>query len=113
MNHTNYAPEAPHAPNLNDLNPEANLTTNQHGDNLTSGQDVQTQPATTVAQAIEYIKRTKQVINALHEHIELQKQLSQQRAELLRHCLNYIEQPKPRNKDLIIKAIQNTLATGR
>jgi len=64
---------------------------------------------TTIQQAVEYIKRTKQVINALHEHIELLTQLKMQQRNLLKHCLTQLENPKPRNQELIINAIKQHL----
>ena len=112
--------ESPFAPDLTDLDPSDTLTDSQDVLNM----EIQNSKArvanhrtrklldshrTTIQQAIEYIKRTKQVINALHEHIELLTQLKMQQRNLLKHCLTQLENPKPRNQELIINAIKQHL----
>jgi hypothetical protein len=51
------------------------------------------------------------VVNSLHEIIELHKEVQKQQKELLRHCAAYIREPKTRNKDLILKAIEQHLGS--
>ena len=100
--------ESPFAPDLTDLD---------LSDTLTDSQDVPTilSPAenaslrSTLLQSMVYIERTKQVINALHEHIELLTQLKMQQRNLLKHCLTQLENPRARNQELIINAIKQHL----
>lgn len=100
---TGYTPEPPFAPDLGKL---LNDTLNKQQDDLTSGQIVRKQ---TLTRAIDYIHKTKTVIGALHDNITLRDALIKQQRELLKHCLSYIENPKPRNQDLIVKAIKQHL----
>lgn len=78
-------------------------------DSMTESQNVPEDVKITLNQATEYIKRTKQVISALHHHIELQEQRTKQMRNLLVHCLNHIENPKPRNEILITTAIRKVI----
>jgi hypothetical protein len=100
---TGYTPEGPFAPDLAKLLNEA---IKKDEDYLTSSQIVRKE---TLTRAIDYIHKTKTVINSLHDIIELHKQIQKQQKELLRHCATYIREPKPRNKDLILKAIEHHL----
>jgi len=112
--------ESPFAPDLTDLDPSDTLTDSQDVLNM----EIQNNKArvanhrtrnllashrTTIQQAVEYIKRTKQVINALHEHIDLLNQKDRLQRDLLKHCLTQLENPKPRNQELIINAIKQHL----
>lgn len=113
--------EAPFAPDLtrvvDELMSKMAKPKDNHNDNLTSSQDVLTTLSSaetaslrsTILQSMVYIKRTKQVINALHEHIELLTQLKINQRNLLKHCLTQLENPKPRNQELIINAIKQHL----
>lgn len=102
--------ESPFAPDLTDLDPSDTLTDSQDVLSLDiNNKRILSENRTTIQQAIEYIKRTKQVINALHEHIELLTQLKMQQRNLLKHCLTQLENPKPRNQELIINAIKQHL----
>jgi hypothetical protein len=100
-----YTPEGPFVPDLAKL---LNEIVNKHEDDLTNGQIVRRQ---TLTRAIDYIHKTKTVINSLHEIIELHKEVQKQQKELLRHCAAYIREPKTRNKDLILKAIEQHLGS--
>jgi len=100
-----YTPEGPFVPDLAKL---LNEIVNKHEDDLTNGQIVRKQ---TLTRAIDYIHKTKTVINSLHEIIELHKEVQKQQKELLRHCAAYIREPKTRNKDLILKAIEQHLGS--
>jgi len=103
MTTPNIPIEGPYAPQVDDLYALLNHALDQQAkDNLTRRQEVLTQ-------SIAYIKRTKQVVNSLHEIIELHKEVQKQQKELLRHCAAYIREPKTRNKDLILKAIEQHL----
>lgn len=107
--------EGPFAPDLTRVVDE--LFTKLRGDKVTESQDVLTTLSSaetaslrsTLLQSMVYIERTKQVINALHEHIELLTQLKMQQRNLLKHCLTQLENPKPRNQELIINAIKQHL----
>lgn len=107
---TEYTPEAPPAPDLGQL---LNDMLEKQRDNLTQSQEAQKQTLEIQKQmlvrAIDYIHKTKTVINSLHDIIELHKQIQKEQRELLKHCLNHIENPKPRNQDLIVKAIKHHL----
>jgi hypothetical protein len=98
-----YTPEGPFVPDLAKL---LNDFVNKQQDTLTQSQIVQKQ---TLTRAIDYIHKTKTVINSLHEIIELHKEVQKQQKELLRHCAAYIREPKTRNKDLILNAIEQLL----
>jgi hypothetical protein len=95
-----YTPEGPFVPDLGALLQTKLDQINE--DNLTQRQNALTR-------AIDYIHKTKTVINSLHEIIELHKEVQKQQKELLRHCAAYIREPKTRNKDLILKAIEQHL----
>lgn len=100
---TGYTPEGPFAPDLTRLLHEERK---KHEDYLTQSQIVRKE---TITRAIDYIHKTKTVIEALHENIEIRDRMIKAQKELLRHCLNHIENPKPRNQDLIIGAIKQHL----
>jgi hypothetical protein len=95
-----YTPEPPFAPDLGALLQTKLDQINE--DNLTQRQNALTR-------AIDYIHKTKTVIGALHDNITVRDALIKQQRELLKHCLSYIENPKPRNQDLIVKAIKQHL----
>jgi hypothetical protein len=97
---TGYTPEPPFAPDLGALLQTKLDQINE--DNLTQRQNALTR-------AIDYIHKTKTVIGALHDNITVRDALIKQQKELLRHCATYIREPKPRNKDLILKAIEQHL----
>ena len=101
---TGYTPEPPFAPDLGALLQTKLDQINK--DNLTTSQIVRKE---TLTRAIDYIHKTKTVIGALHDNITLRDALIKQQKELLKHCLSHIENPKPRNQDLIVKAIKQHL----
>jgi hypothetical protein len=104
MTTPNIPVESPLSPmNLGQL---LNDLVDKQQDTLTQSQIVQKQ---TLTRAIDYIHKTKTVINTLHEIIELHKEVQKQQRELLKHCLVQLENPKPRNQDLIVKAIKQHL----
>jgi len=104
--------ESPFAPDLSQLSLLARWK-----DKLTSSQNVSKtlSPAeiaslhTTMHQCMVYIVSTKQVINALHEVVDGLKKQKELQRNLLKHCLTQLENPKPRNQDIIIKAIKQQL----
>lgn len=119
-NQGGYPIESPFAPDLtrivDELMTKMEKPVDNQNDKMTPSQDVLSVPIdtiqnsrATIQQATEYIKRTKQVINTLHEIIDTLKQKDQLQKQLLKHCLTQLENPKPRNQDLIINAIKQHL----
>lgn len=117
-NQGGYPIESPFAPDLTQIVDELMTKMEKPVDKVTDGQNVLSttikrdnlqETRATIQQATEYIKRTKQVINTLHEIIDTLKQKDQLQKQLLKHCLTQLENPKPRNQDLIINAIKQHL----